>query len=82
MLFSGMGTEDDKDLALLVVLEGDAIVVTMPGTSYSVSYRKLRNSPWLVASDIHEDPDSPISKFHFEPEPGPERMTRPESSAG
>jgi hypothetical protein len=65
MLFSGMGTEDDKDLALLVVLEGDAIVVTMPGTSYSVSYRKLRNSPWLVASDIHEDPDSPISKFTF-----------------
>jgi hypothetical protein len=28
----------------------DAIIVTMPGTTYSVTYRK-RNESWLLASD-------------------------------
>jgi hypothetical protein len=60
-----MEKEGDSGLGVLVVLEGDAIVVTIPGTSYSVSYRKLRNSAWLVASDIHDDADSSISKFTF-----------------
>jgi len=50
---------------VLVVLEGEAIVVTIPGTRYSVTYRKLRNSPWLIASDIRDDSDSAISKFAF-----------------
>jgi hypothetical protein len=44
--------EQGNDLRLLVVLEADTIVVTMPGMSYSVSYRKLHDTPWLVASDI------------------------------
>ena len=57
--------EHDNDLRLLVVLESDTIVVTMPGTSYTVSYRKLHDTPWLVASDIRDDPDSPIRKYTF-----------------
>ena len=57
--------EHDTDLRLLVVLEADTIVVTMPGTSYTVSYRKLHDTPWLVASDVRDDPDSVISKFTF-----------------
>jgi hypothetical protein len=43
----------------------DAIVVTMPGTSYSVTYRKLDSSPWLFASNIRDDPDSPVSRHTF-----------------
>jgi hypothetical protein len=35
-----------NDLRVLVVLEADKIVVTMPRTSYSISYRKLHDSPW------------------------------------
>jgi hypothetical protein len=53
---------DDLDVQISVV--GDAIIVTMPGTSYSVTYRK-RDEPWLLASDIRDDNDSPISKFRF-----------------
>jgi len=60
-----MGSNSGNDLRALVVLEGDTIVVTMPGTRYSASYRKLHDSPFLVASDIRDDPDSPISKFTF-----------------
>jgi hypothetical protein len=41
------------------------IIVTMPGTSYSISYRKLHDTPWLVTTDIRDDPDSPISKHTF-----------------
>jgi hypothetical protein len=52
-----------SDLRVLVVLEADTIVVTMPGTNYSISYRKLHDTPWLVASDVHDDPD--CSKFTF-----------------
>jgi hypothetical protein len=55
----------DNDLRVLVVLEADTIVVTIPGTRYSVSYRKVRDMPWLVASDIRDDPDSLINTFTF-----------------
>jgi hypothetical protein len=42
----------------------DVIIATMPGTGYSVTYHK-RNEPWLLASDVHDDKDSSISKFTF-----------------
>ena len=57
--------EQGNDLRVLVVLEADTIVVTIPGTSYSVSYRKLHDTPWLVASEIRDDPDSSMSKYTF-----------------
>jgi len=60
-----MESNRGPDLRVLVVLDGDSIVVTMPGTSYSVTYRKLHDSPLLVASDIRDDQDSPISKYTF-----------------
>ena len=31
----------------------------------SVTYRKLHDSPLLVASGMRDDPDSPINKFTF-----------------
>jgi len=57
--------ESNNDLRVLVILEGDTIVVTMPGTGYSISYRKLHDTPWLVASDVRDDLDSQISKHTF-----------------
>jgi hypothetical protein len=60
-----MGSKTGNDLTVLVVLEADTIVVTVPGTSYLVSYRELHDTPWLVASDVRDDPDSPISKYTF-----------------
>jgi len=50
---------------VVVVLESDTIVVTMPGTRYSITYRKLHDTPLLVASDERDDPDSQISKHTF-----------------
>jgi len=50
---------------VLVILEADTIVVGMPGTNYSVTYRKLPDAPWLDASDIRDDLNSPISKHTF-----------------
>jgi hypothetical protein len=61
----GMATEHENDLRLLVVLEANTIVVTIPGTHYSITYRKLHDSPWLIASDIRDDQNSPISKNTF-----------------
>ena len=43
----------------------DAIVVTMLGTNYSVVYRRVQSSPWLLASDLRDDPNSPISRHTF-----------------
>ena len=54
--------DDSFDVHVAVV--DDAIVVTIPGTSYSVTYRK-RDEPWLLASDIRDDKNSPISRWTF-----------------
>jgi hypothetical protein len=64
MLLSGMAQQCDNDLDVQVSVVNDAIIVTMPGTSYSVTYRK-RGDPWLHASKIRDDKDSPISKWTF-----------------
>jgi hypothetical protein len=42
----------------------DAIIVTMPGTRYSVTYRKGAD-PWLLASDSYYDPAFPSHKHTF-----------------
>jgi hypothetical protein len=42
----------------------DALLVTMPGTTYSITYRKA-TEPWLLASNIRDDKDSSISKWTF-----------------
>jgi hypothetical protein len=57
--------EQGNDLRVLVAMEAKTIVVTMPGTNYSITHRKLPDAPWLVALDIRDDPDSPISRYTF-----------------
>ena len=59
-----MEKESDDGFAIHVAVVDDAITVTMPGTRYSITYRKGAE-PWLLASDIHEDDDFPSRKFTF-----------------
>ena len=54
----------ENDLDVQVAVEDGAIIVTLPGTSFGVVYRK-EAEPWLLASDIRDDPNSPISRFTF-----------------
>ena len=59
-----MEKEADNGLAIHVAVVDDAITVTMPGTRYSVTYRKGAD-PWLLASDNYYDPDFPSRKHTF-----------------
>ena len=68
-----MAQECDNDLNVRVSVVDDAIVVTTPGTSYSVTYRK-RHEPWLLASDIRDD-KNPSANGPFERVLGQQRMT-------
>ena len=68
-------TEKDLVGELLVTVENDAIIVTMPGTRYSITYRK-GDEPWLLASDIRDDPDYPSHSSRSERELGPPLMKR------
>ena len=54
----------ENGLDVQVAVEDGAVIVTLPGTSFCVVYRKGAD-PWLLASDIRDDPNSPISKFTF-----------------
>ena len=56
--------EAKSDLDVRVSVVDDTIIVTMPGTSSSVTYYK-RNDPWVFASNIRDDHNSPISKRTF-----------------
>jgi hypothetical protein len=60
-----MEKEGDTDFAINVAVVDDAIIVTMPGTRYSVTYRKGAD-PWLLASDNYYDPAFPSHKFTFQ----------------
>jgi hypothetical protein len=60
-----MEKEGDDGFAIHVTIVDDVITVTMPGTRYSITYRKGAD-PWLVASDRYDDPDFPSRKFTFQ----------------
>jgi len=49
----GHEAQDVDDLCVQVSVIDDAIIATLPGTSYSVTYHK-RNEPWLLTSDIRD----------------------------
>jgi len=54
----------ENGLDVQVAVKDGAIIVTLPGTSFCVVYRKGAE-PWLLCSDIRDDPNSPISKYTF-----------------
>jgi hypothetical protein len=55
---------EKNDLDVQVAVDDGAIIVTLPGTSFGVVYRK-GDEPWLLASGIRDDPNSPISRYTF-----------------
>ena len=56
-----------SELELHVEVEGGDIVVTLPGTDYSVTYFKLERAPQLLAKDIsdRDDPRLPMTGAEF-----------------
>ena len=55
------------DPELSVEVYNNHITVTLPGTSYSVTYFKPRGQPWLAAKDIvhTDDPRIAITSAEF-----------------
>jgi hypothetical protein len=62
-----MEKEADNGLAIHVAVVYDAIIVTMPGTHYSVTYRKGAD-PWLLASTVTTTPPFHLASTLFERE--------------
>ena len=74
----------DFDPKLGVLVAGNEIIITLLGTSYSVTYFKRIGSPGLFAKDFanEDDPRVPMTLLNFSPRPGNSPTTRRESSAG
>ena len=55
--------ENERDgFAINVAVVDDAIIVTMPGTRYSITYRKGPD-PWLLASTPETSEEAAIRKW-------------------
>jgi hypothetical protein len=76
-----MNNEDGNDLRVLVVLEADTIVVTMPDSNYSISYRKLHDTG-LCPRRYAMTPTLRSASFNSEHERGLLPMRRRESLGG
>jgi hypothetical protein len=53
------------DTDLHVEVHGGDIVVTMPGTSFSVTYRKSEVAPGLIGSGYMRDPLEAVTRAEF-----------------
>jgi hypothetical protein len=51
--------------SLHIEVEGDVIIVTLPGTTLRVNYSKPKKSDGLVAFGIHGDKDAGVSQVDF-----------------
>jgi hypothetical protein len=54
-----------KTFRLRIEVEGDGIIVTLPGTSFRVIYRKPSQYPGLIAFDLRGDKSAGISQTNF-----------------
>jgi hypothetical protein len=55
-----------ETIKLHIVVEGNVIIVTLPGTTFSVNYSKPKEeSDGLVAFGIHGDRDAGVSQVDF-----------------
>jgi hypothetical protein len=51
---------------LKLEMQEGAIVISLPGTNYQVTYRRLADSPGMRAShNLTDDQDAPITPFEF-----------------
>ena len=53
------------DLVLRLEMKGTEFVITMPGTSYQVTFRKLADGPGFSASHNIRDDWGPITRSEF-----------------
>jgi hypothetical protein len=51
--------------ALKLDVQGNEFVITMPGTSYQVTFRKLAECPGLSASHTMQEDPAPIIRSEF-----------------
>jgi hypothetical protein len=55
-----------NDPRLKLEMHDGAIVISLPGTNYQVTYRRLADSPGMSAShNLMDDEDAPITPFEF-----------------
>jgi hypothetical protein len=54
-----------ETIRLRVEVEDDGIIVTLPGTTFRVIYRKPSQYPGLVAFDLRGDKRAGISQTNF-----------------
>jgi hypothetical protein len=58
------------DVQLNVEIDGDEIVVTLPGTRFKMTFQKSSDgAPWLMEKSnyVSNDPDAPITPYEFVP---------------
>jgi hypothetical protein len=70
-----------ETIRLRVEVEDDGIIVTLPGTTFRVIYRKPSHYPGLVAFDLRGDKDAGISQTNFLAGAGEQRSTADPQSA-
>jgi hypothetical protein len=54
-----------SEIGLRVTLRDEIITVTLPGTWFTVTYRKLPELPALVATNVVNDPRVALRKADF-----------------
>lgn len=54
-----------KSIPLRVDVVSDTLIITFPGTTFRVLYRKLSHEPGLMAFDMQGDREASISMAHF-----------------
>jgi hypothetical protein len=60
------GSPPMNDPRLKLEMQEGAIVISLPGTNYQVTYRRLADSPGMRAShNLTDDQDAPITPFEF-----------------
>jgi hypothetical protein len=54
-----------ETIRLHLEVEGDIIIVTLPGTTFRVNCSKPKKSPGLVAFGVHSDKDAGVPQSDF-----------------
>jgi hypothetical protein len=71
-----------ETVRLRIEVEDDGIIVTLPGTTFHVIYRKTNETPGLVQIALQADKSAGISQADFLAAHGGQLVTRRENSAG
>jgi hypothetical protein len=63
--------ESEPKFKVEVIEDARALVITLPGTHYHITYRKLADIPGMSgAHDLRQDdPDASLNRYEFLPRP-------------